>query len=201
MQYLRDVSNASSIENSDYQMNYAVVKPCGIFGDKASESILFNNAAYVLRRTPLFLLPNDGKARFQPIHVKDMATLMSNLGQESMYTTAEEMDAVGPDAPTALELFRSLRDATSKYSTVLPSYLPPRVIIAATKPLDWYTGDILLDDDDLNLMYSGLTVADNPNDDTIAKRKSVLGWFQEMGDELGIEYVSSIDRYYYPRSK
>lgn len=204
VQYLRDVSNSSSSDPSGSnpnhkKMNYAVVKPCGIFGDKASESILFNNAAYVLRRTPLFLLPNNGMARFQPIYVKDMAKLMCNLGDESIHTTGEELDAVGPDSPTALQLFRSLRDATSKHSFVLPSYLPPRLIHLATKPLDWMTGDTLLDADDLNLMYSGLTIADDPNDPRICDRKSVLEWFQEKGDELGREYVNSMERYYYPR--
>ena len=41
-------------------VNYAIVRPCGIFGDTAAESILMNNAAWVLRRSPLFLLAGDG---------------------------------------------------------------------------------------------------------------------------------------------
>ena len=206
-QYLRDISNETKAPNSLQEMNYSIVKPCGIFGDKASESILFNNAAYVLRRTPLFLLPHDGKARFQPIHVRDMAELMAALGHDNIHTTGEELDAVGPDAPTALELFQSLSDSLPRKNIlrrlfptiVAPSHLSPHIILAATKPIDWYTGDVLLDSDDLNLMYSGLTVADDPTDVRIHGRKSVLEWFHEMGDELGIEYINSIDRYYYNR--
>ncbi len=37
-------------------VSYAIARPCGIFGDTAKQSILMNNAAWVLRRSPLFLL-------------------------------------------------------------------------------------------------------------------------------------------------
>jgi len=180
-------------------MKYAIVKPCGIFGDTASESILFNNAAYVLRRTPLFLLPQNGMAGFQPIYVQDMVKLMINVGHLSPTTTGEELDAVGPRPIPALELFRTLRDQTNPYCFVVPSYLPTWMIGNMTKPLDWYTGDVLLDTEDLNLMYDGLTVADDPEDTRIQGRKCVLDWMEEMGSELGKEYVHSVNRYYYPR--
>ena len=194
-EFLRDLCDASG-------MNYAIVKPCGIFGDRPSESVLFNNAAYVLRRSPLFLLPRDGTARFQPVHVSDMAKLMAGLGSGSVETSGEEVDATGPDAPTATELFRSLRDAcggTARLCSVVPSGLPPRVVGAMTRPLDWATGDVLLDADDLDLMYSGLTVADDPSDARIRGRISVLEWLKEIGPDLGKEYVNSVERYYYER--
>ena len=35
-----------------------------------------NNAAWVLRRAPLFLLAGDGEHRFQPVHVRDFAELL-----------------------------------------------------------------------------------------------------------------------------
>ena len=44
--------------------SYAIVRPCGIFGDTPNESILLNNAAWVMRRTPMFLLPKTGQERF-----------------------------------------------------------------------------------------------------------------------------------------
>ena len=70
-----------------------------------------NNAAWVLRRSPLFLLAGDGSHRFQPVHVRDIAALMEELGT-SLKTSGEEVDACGPDAPTAIELFTKLRDAS-----------------------------------------------------------------------------------------
>ena len=50
-------------------VNYAIVRPCGIFGDSAAESILMNNAAWVLRRSPLIPAGRRRSHRFQPVHV------------------------------------------------------------------------------------------------------------------------------------
>eukprot|EP00518_Triparma_eleuthera_P000380 CAMPEP_0182460716 /NCGR_PEP_ID=MMETSP1319-20130603/5500_1 /TAXON_ID=172717 /ORGANISM="Bolidomonas pacifica, Strain RCC208" /LENGTH=312 /DNA_ID=CAMNT_0024659861 /DNA_START=249 /DNA_END=1184 /DNA_ORIENTATION=+ len=162
-------------------MNYAVVRPCGIFGDSASESILMNNATYVLRRSPLFLLPGDGSGRFQPVHVRDMASLMTSVGAASPGTSGEELDACGPDCPTAYELFSHLNDSCGGISLVLPSRLPTTVVSQMTRPIDWFTGDVLLDGDDLDLLDSGITVADNPDDPRIKDRRSLFEWVEGMG--------------------
>ncbi|KAJ1627018.1 hypothetical protein T492DRAFT_1028492 [Pavlovales sp. CCMP2436] len=175
-------------------IDYAIVRPCGIFGDGASESILMNNAAYVLRRTPLFLLAGSGNDRFQPIHVRDMAALCQYLGES--VSSGEERDACGPDAPTARELFTRVARACGSRAFVAAPGLPTRLVTMMTKPLDLWTGDILLDTDDLDLMCSGLTVADDPNDAAIASRRSLFAWLDEVGPELGREYVSSVKRYY-----
>ena len=132
------------------------MRPCGIFGDTPAESILMNNAAWVLRRSPLFLTAGDGGQPFQPVHVRDMAALMVELGQ-STDTSGEELDACGPDAPTALELFTALRDATGAPARVAPvgGWLSNATLTALTRPIDWVTGDTLLDADDLDLLGSG----------------------------------------------
>ena len=114
------------------------MRPCGIFGDTPAESILMNNAAWVLRRSPLFLTAGDGGQPFQPVHVRDMAALMVELGQ-STDTSGEELDACGPDAPTALELFTALRDATGAPARVAPvgGWLSNATLTALTRPIDW----------------------------------------------------------------
>lgn len=180
--------------------SYAIARPCGIFGDTPGESILVNNAAWVLRRLPLFLLANDGSSRFQPIHVRDFAELLFELGgfgARGPGPAAQERDACGPDAPTALELFNSIGKAVGSTATIAaPGFLSTSMVTALTKPIDWLTGDILLDADDLNLLCSGLTVANQPGDPAIAKRRSLLRWIDEVGPQLGNDYVSSISRYY-----
>lgn len=105
--YLREIA-------AERNINYAIVRPCGIFGDTPAESILMNNASYVLRRAPLFLCAGDGSTRFQPVHVRDMAELMAELGT-STGSSGEELDATGPDAPTSLELFRALAKASGAF--------------------------------------------------------------------------------------
>jgi NADH dehydrogenase len=173
---------------------YGIVRPCGIFGDTPLESILMNNAAWVLRRSPLFLLAGDGAHQFQPIHVRDMADLMFDVGTGG--GVADERDACGPDVPTARELFSAIGKAVGSPAAVVPSGLPTRVVTKLTRPIDWYTGDILLDADDLDLLCSGLTVANDPDDPAIAARRSVFKWIDEVAPGLGTEYVSSMQRYY-----
>lgn len=178
-------------------VNYAIVRPCGIFGDTAEESILMNNAAWLLRRTPLFLVPGDGRSRFQPIHVRDMADLMMELGQD-VDTSGQERDACGPDAPSSLELFVKLRDATGGLARVVAAGLSSRAVTLMTQPLNFLTGDVLLDGDDLDILLNGLTVADDPSDPAIQRRRSLFEWIDDNGDSLGRRYVSSMDRYYRP---
>ncbi|CAE7449459.1 unnamed protein product [Symbiodinium microadriaticum] len=182
--------------------SYAIARPCGIFGDTAGESILMNNAAWVLRRTPLFLMAGDGQQRFQPIHVRDMAELLLSLGAlDNEAAPSEERDACGPDRPTSLDLFQHIASCVQSRATVAaPGVLSPRLVTQLTKPINWYTGDVLLDADDLDLLCSGLTVAESPEDPAIARRRSLFAWLEETGPWLGQEYISSMQRYYYQRS-
>ena len=179
-------------------VNYAIARPCGIFGDTAAESILMNNAAWVLRRAPLFLVAGSGAHVFQPIHVRDMAALLDDLGVSKVETSGEEVDACGPDAPTALELFTKLRDECGGLARIAAAgpLLSTSTITALTKPIDWLTGDTLLDADDLDLLCSGLTVADAPDDPRIRERRSLFAWIETQGRDLGRSYVSSVERYY-----
>lgn len=175
-------------------MDYAIARPCGIFGETAAESILLNNAAWVLRRMPIFWLPGDGLQRFQPIHVWDMAELLWELGMSD--TVGEERDACGPDALSAKEFFGAIAKSVGSRSIISTTRLSARAITALTKPINKMTGDILLDVDELDFLCEGLCVAEDPADPAIARRRSLLSWLEGVGPELGKEYVSSLDRYY-----
>ncbi|CAL1156025.1 unnamed protein product [Cladocopium goreaui] len=130
-----------------------------------------------------------------------MAQLLLDLGRlGDARPCNEERDACGPDDPTALELFRHLATSVGAWSRVsAPGVLSTRLVTRMTQPINWITGDILLDGDDLDLLCSGLTVAEVPSDPDIASRRSLMTWIREAGDRLGEEYVSSMKRYYYAR--
>lgn len=55
---------------------------------------------------------------------------------------------------------------------------------------------MLLDTGDLELLDSGLTVADDPSDPLIRDRRSLYKWIDDNKDDLGVNYVSSVSRYY-----
>ena len=42
-------------------ISYGIAKPCVIYGDNPEESILINNLAYLLRKFPVFLIPEKGE--------------------------------------------------------------------------------------------------------------------------------------------
>jgi len=197
--YIAGKAKAASALRASGLPSYAIARPCGIFGDTPNESILMNNAAWVLRRSPVMLLAGDGSHRFQPIHVRDMADLLFDLGRPgtSDKGTSQELDACGPDAPTATELFTHIgRCVGSRAVVAAPGFLSTGLVTQLSKPIDWLTGDVLLDRDDLDLLCSGLTVAERPGDPAIAGRRGLLAWLEAVGPTLGREYVSSVERYY-----
>lgn len=190
--YIRHKALAVEALRSAGLPSYGVVRPCGIFGDTPGESILMNNAAWVLRRFPVFTIVGDGSHLFQPVHVRDMAQLMADVADADGNV---EVDAVGPEALRADELFGAIRAAVGSRTFFL-KHVPARIVTAASQPLNWYTGDVLLDTHDLELLTSGLTVADDPHGRT-GERK-LTEWLQKVGSELGQDYISSVERYYVP---
>ena len=88
---------------------------------------------------------------------------------------------------------------STRLAVVAPAgdLLSTRAITALTKPIDWLMRDTLLDADDLDLLCSGLTRAEDAGDPRIAARRSLLAWLRDEGAALGRTYVSSRERYYY----
>jgi uncharacterized protein YbjT (DUF2867 family) len=56
---------------------YAIVRPAILFG---GNGVLLNNIAWLLRHLPVFAIGSDGSYRIRPIHVDDLARLMTDLG-------------------------------------------------------------------------------------------------------------------------
>ena len=56
---------------------YAIARPAILFG---GNGVLLNNIAWLLRHLPVFAIGGDGSYRIRPIHVDDLARLMTELG-------------------------------------------------------------------------------------------------------------------------
>ena len=84
-------------------MRWGIVKPCGIFGESANESILINNICYLIRLFPILVLPGDGNYYFQPVHVRDIVEQMLFMANDNSPINYEQ-DSVGSDIIT----FKSL---------------------------------------------------------------------------------------------
>lgn len=160
----------------------AVVRPALIFG---GDSVLLNNLAWVLRRSPVFAVAGDGSYRVRPVHVDDVARLCVEAGSRDDEST---VDAVGPERPTYLQLVTQVRDAVGARARVVR--LSPRLVLPASKAMGALLRDELLTRDELVSTMEGLADTDGPATGTI----SLSGWLGEHGPALGRAYVNERKR-------
>ena len=60
---------------ADSGIKFGILRSCAVFGQTAEESVLINNIAYLVRKLPMFPLPEEGYYDMQFIHANDFAEL------------------------------------------------------------------------------------------------------------------------------
>jgi NADH dehydrogenase len=93
---------------ADSGLSHAVVRPTIVFG---RGDILLNNVAWLLRRLPIFAIPDDGRYRVRPVHVGDVANICVEVARAKENLT---IDAVGPETMTFEEMVRRIRAAVGE---------------------------------------------------------------------------------------
>lgn len=167
-------------------VSYAVARPATLFG---GNGVLINNMAWLLRRSPLVLYGGDGSYRVRAIHLRDLAILLADLGEQDGDVT---VDAVGPESLTFLELLRHLRWAVGSRSLLAP------VPGVAFPPIAWVLGallrDTLLTREEYAAMAAGL--ADSTAQSTGSVR--LTEWITVNADRLGRSYAHEVRRHFRP---
>lgn len=151
----------------------AIIRPAVIFG---GENVLVDNLAYLLRRSPLFLVPGDGQYRVRPVHVDDVADLCVAAGRRH---DDEVHDAVGPERPTFDELITTVGDAIGCSTRIL--HAPPWLVLGAGRLLGAITRRQLLNRAELMSTMDGLADSDAP----AIGPTSLSSWIAEHADTLG----------------
>ena len=105
-------------------LSYAIVRPTLLFGEG---DVLINNIAWLLRHLPIFAIPGDGRYHLQPIHVKDHAGLLVEVGGQPANVV---VDSAGPEIFTFDELVHLLRRAMSVRTLVV--HVPPVLAMAGS---------------------------------------------------------------------
>jgi NADH dehydrogenase len=162
-------------------VSYAIVRPTLVVG---REDVLTNNIAWLLRRFPVFLVPEGGAYRLQPITLEDHAEIIAGavVGPSGL-----ELDAAGPEIFTFAEYLRVLAGACGLRRVFLPA--PNRLVLAALAALGAVLGDVVLTREELlGLQQEALLSHEPPRG-----RTSVRAWLMRNGPELGRRYVN--DRY------
>lgn len=167
-------------------LSYAILKPTLVFG---KEDILLNNIAWMLRKFPVFPIPGSGEYRLQPIFVEDLARLAAEAGDRD---DDFEMDAVGPDIFTYMELARLLAQKTGASCSLLR--LAPSLAMVGARLLGLALRDVVLSEDEMIGLTGDLLVSKSacppPGETRLAD------WLDENAGALGREYASELDRHY-----
>ena len=165
-------------------LSYAILRPAVLFGQG---DILINNIAFLLRHSPIFAIPGDGKYRVQPTYVGDLAELAVESGRR---TDSFVHDAAGAEIYTYQELVKLIRSAVGSRSWIVP--VRPELLNAASRTLGRMLGDVLLTDDEVEgLMMELLLSREAP-----ACQTSLAAWLGSHGATIGRSYASELARHY-----
>ena len=156
-------------------IRHAIVRPTLVFG---ANDILLNNIAWIVRRSPVFLLPGTGDYRVQPVSLADTARLC--IGAADGTTT----DAAGPETFTFRRIVELVRDATRSRCRVIAS--PRSVGLGAIGVAGLLLRDTVVTRHELEGLSRSLLTTTGPSAGT-----ATLGaWLAECGTLLGRDYVS-----------
>ena len=170
------------IENWLHQSNieHAIVRPTLVFGPS---DILINNIAWMLRRSPLFLLPGDGDYLVQPVSVRDVARI-------AVRTRTGTVDAAGSERLSFAALVSSVRDAIDARTKLVRA---PRALgRAITSIAGRLVNDVIVTADELEGLSRSLLTSDS--EPTGEERFS--DWLCEQSSGLGRAYSSELHRNY-----
>jgi NADH dehydrogenase len=110
-------------------LDWTILKPSLQFGEGDG---FFNIVAGLVRISPgIVPVPGDGSARFQPIHVDDVATVMVHALADPT-TVGGEFELGGPRYWTYREITREVITALGKRRAIVPMPLPLIRLVAGT---------------------------------------------------------------------
>lgn len=168
----------------DSGLPWAVVRPTLIFGPG---DILINNIAWLLRHMPVFLIPQLGTYRVQPVAGEDVAGIAKWASEQ---TENVVVDAAGPEIISYVDLVGSVAVAVGRRPRFL--YLPPALTLLAADAVGLFVRDIMLTRQELQGLMEELLVSAEP-----ARGKlRVDDWLLKSAESLGRNYASELNRHF-----
>lgn len=165
-------------------LSHSIVRPAVLFG---GDGVLINNIAWLMRRFPIALYGGDGSYRVRGIHLRDLATLMCDLGASRAPGT---VDAVGPESVTFLELLKHIRACIGARTGLLP--FPEAGFPLVTGLLGTMLRDVLLTRQEYAALAAGLADSDEP----ATGNRRITEWIASESDSLGRRYAHEIRRHF-----
>ena len=167
-------------------LSYAILRPAVLFGD---DGILINNIAWLLRRSPVFVVPGSGEYRLQPIFVEDLADLsVSHAARTENSTT----DAIGPETFSFNQLLTLVADVVGSHARAV--HLAPTLALALSRLIGFLQRDVILTRDEVDGLLADLLVTGGP----AAGGTKLSEWLGANAASIGRRYQSELGRHYRP---
>jgi uncharacterized protein YbjT (DUF2867 family) len=114
-------------EAREQGVSATIFRPSLIYGP---DDAFFNQLARVVRWSPVVLLPDGGRQRFQPVWVGDVAECFLQAARAES-TTGETYEVGGPDVLTLRQIVGVLAEILGKRRAILPLPMAPLRLGAA----------------------------------------------------------------------
>lgn len=162
--------------------SHAILRPTLIFGGR--QEVLVNNIAWLLHRLPLFLLPDHGRCRLQPVSVFDLARIAADAGETGDNVV---LDLAGPETFTFSEFVAQIKEAVGSHARLMAA--PTGFVAVCTELAGVLLRDRLLTRDELGALTAGLLACEKA---TTESRFS--DWLRANATWLGGEYAHELRR-------
>jgi NADH dehydrogenase len=166
--------------------SYAILRPTLIFGGR--EEVLVNNIAWLLRRLPLFLLPDGGRCRLQPISVFDLAGITADLGETDGNVV---LDLAGPETFTFADFVAQIKDAVGSHARLVSA--PSGFVSTCSALAGFLLRDRLLTRDELGALTDNLLACE-----TATTESRFSDWLEANASWLGSDYANELRRNWHP---
>jgi uncharacterized protein YbjT (DUF2867 family) len=163
---------------------WAIVRPTLIFGPG---DILINNIAWLLRNMPIFVIPENGRYRVQPVAGEDVADI-------AIWAAAQPenvvVDAAGPEVMTYAEMVDSVAITVHRRPRIV--HLSSRLTLAAGDVVGLFVRDVVLTRQELEGLIEELLVSKAEPRGT----RRLDDWLLRSTDSLGRSYASELSRHF-----
>src|SRR5262245_1776900 len=166
--------------------SYAILRPTLIFGGR--QEVLVNNIAWLLRRLPLFLLPDGGRCRLQPVSVLDLARVAADLGESDGNAM---LALAGPGTFLFADFVARIRDAVGSDARLVAA--PSGVVSTCSRLAGFLLRDRLLTRDELGALTANLLACEKATTDG-----RFSDWLEENAHRLGRDYANELRRNWNP---
>jgi uncharacterized protein YbjT (DUF2867 family) len=161
---------------------HAILRPTLIFGGR--QEVLVNNIAWLLRRLPLFLLPDHGRCRLQPVSVFDLARIAADLGETDDDVV---LDLAGPETFTFFEFVAQIQSAVGSHTRLVAA--PSGLVAVCAEIAGLLLRDRLLTRDELGALTNGLLACE-----TATTENRFTDWLEPNATWLGTQYAHELNR-------